>query len=88
LFIVEFIEIGVGPRKWITLYNERAGCIIELIRVSSKNTCVVLAEGQRQSVEKLIRAVPDITIWSEIEPWTKLTLIMSSGGAVDSIGGD
>jgi hypothetical protein len=79
------LKPGPFPRLRITLHDERARRLIELVRVRRKRAGRILAKRQRQSVEELVRAVPDVTMRAQVELRLELFEVMQADRAVHSI---
>src|SRR6185503_18316780 len=56
------VETRMLPRLGITFDEEGAGGWAELIRMRSEDTSVAFAKSQRQAVEQLTRAVPNVLV--------------------------
>src|SRR6476619_41618 len=79
--IVHPCEAGRVPCFRIAFDDERAGGLVEFVRVGCKDTGFVFAERKRQAVEEFVGAVPDITIGTNIERGPKLSSVLLAGGA-------
>ena len=53
-----------------------------------KDACFVFAKGQRQSVEQSIRAIPNVTIRSNIQSGPEVLGVLFPRRAVDAVCGD
>src|SRR5215467_12858885 len=67
-FLIGFlIKFGVPPRIWITLNDEGARRLIELVRVGCENSGFVFAKCQSETMKELISSVPDITVGANVQ---------------------
>src|SRR5207247_10564437 len=67
LFVREVFETCIGPRIGITFDDEGAGRLIESVRVRSENPGRGLPKSQRQPMEQLSGAVPDVFVGTGAE---------------------
>src|SRR6266700_5410124 len=66
-FVRHGCETRVGPGYGITLDDEGAGRLIEFVRVRGENAGLGLPKSQRQSMEQLFGAVPDVFVGTDAE---------------------
>src|SRR4030095_5742105 len=88
LCLVKFIEVRCRPRSWIAFDDERAGSLIELVRVGGENSGIVFAERERQTVKQLIGAVPNISVGPKVKRGLEVIFVPPSDSAVHAISRD
>jgi len=82
------VKAGVSPGSFAALDDEGAGRVVELVSVRDEQPGFVLAEDQRQPLEQLTGAEPDVPVLSQIERRLKLPAESSPNEAVGSIRSD
>ncbi len=85
LLVIHPGETGPFPGLGIAFDNESAGVPIELIGMRGKDTSFVLAERERESMEQLVGAIPNITIRPDIEFGFEPLSVVLPHRAVDSV---
>src|SRR5262249_46862235 len=76
------------PSLWIAFDDEGAGRCVELVRMRREYAGVVFTKRERQSVEKVIRAVPDVFVGARAQVRLKLLRELLTHRAVDAIRAD
>ncbi len=74
------------PRAGIAFHDERAGVLTVGVAVGHKGTSLVSAEDQRERLEELVCAIPDISVREQAGCRPKLLGVLLSDHAVDTIG--
>src|SRR6266480_83286 len=78
-------EPRVGPRSFVAFDDERAGCLIELVRVCREDTLTMLSKGEGQTVKQLMGAVPDVLVGTDVQRRLKMVFVFLPDGAVHAI---
>src|SRR5258706_4720306 len=74
------------PRAGIAFHDERAGVRAIGVAVGHKGTALVFPEDQRERLEELVCAIPDISVREQAHRGLKLSGVLLSDHAVDTIG--
>src|SRR5215210_3742856 len=88
LAVRQSLERGPLPGLFVTLDDEGAGRLVELIGVSGKDTRLRLAEGEREPVKELARAVPDVLVAAHAQGGLKEFSIPLPDGRVNAVSAD
>src|SRR5205085_12119344 len=76
------------PSLFVTFDDEGAGCLVEFVRVCGEDSCFGFAEGERQTMKQLIRAVPDILIPAHAQLRLEVLAVSPADCRIDAIRSD
>src|SRR5215510_7946194 len=82
---IHVLKTSFRPGLRIALNNERAGILIEFVGMRSKHSRLILSERECKSMEKLIGAVPDILVGTNVQRWLEMVLVLFTDRAVDTV---
>ena len=76
----------VVPCLRVAFNNERAGVVVEFVRMRGECSRRVLTKGECQTVKQMMSAIPDVTVSAGVECRIELMRIAISNEAVYAVG--